>query len=643
MTFERILIANRGEIALRIIRTAHRMGCQTVAVYSTADAGSPHVLAATTSACIGEPPPAQSYLAIDAILAAARRTGADAVHPGYGFLAENPAFAQACRDDGLVFIGPSPQAIRAMGDKAGAKALMRKAGVPCIPGYAGDDQSDQRLRQEADAIGYPLMIKATAGGGGRGMRLVRAGGEFADALRSAQSEAANAFGDATVLLEQAVAEPRHVEIQVFADRHGNAIHLGERDCSVQRRHQKLVEESPSPAVDAALRDRMGAASVAAVRAIGYEGAGTLEFLLDREGRFFFMEMNTRLQVEHPVTEALTGLDLVEWQLRVAAGERLPLAQQDVRFDGHAIEARLCAEDAANGFLPQSGVLRRWQPPAGLRVEHALQPGATIPPHYDPMVAKLVAHGATREQARRRLAAGLRELVALGVTTNQRFLHDTLQHPVFARGEATTSFVAQQGDELLQVQGRASADAPVLAAWLVLALAGRHYPGRLTHALPVGVVLDVGGREVKARVTQHGRGHWVVHAAGRDARIDCAQLGDGSADVVLDGIARRIAYAQDADRLWLQVDGTPVAAVDRTRAPAVQAGAGHVRASTDGRVVAVLVAAGQAVRAKQPLLALEAMKMEHVHEAPVAGIVKAVRVAAGEQVQAGSVLVEVEAA
>ena len=377
--FSKVLVANRGEIALRVTRSAHALGYRSVAVYSSADLNSPHVAAADEAVCIGEPLPAQSYLNIGAIIDAARATGADAIHPSYGFLAENADFAAACREADIVFVGPSPQAIRAMGDKAGAKRLMQEAGVPCIPGYQGEDQSAERLAEEAGKIGYPLMIKATAGGGGRGMRLVADADSFAELLRNAQSEAKNAFGNAAVILERAIAEPRHVEIQIFADRHGNAVHLGERDCSVQRRHQKLIEEAPSPAVDATLRERMGTTAVTAARAIGYEGAGTLEFLLDRDGAFYFMEMNTRLQVEHPVTEAITGLDLVEWQLRVAAGENLPLAQEDIRFSGHAIEVRLCAEDAAQGFMPQSGTMRRWRVPSGIRVEHALKPGAAIPP------------------------------------------------------------------------------------------------------------------------------------------------------------------------------------------------------------------------------------------------------------------------
>ena len=438
--FFKILIANRGEIALRIMRTAKRLGYGTVAVYSDADRDARHVREADTAVRIGEALPAQSYLRIDAIIEAAKASGASALHPGYGFLAENEDFAQACRDAGLVFIGPSPEAIRAMGNKAGAKEIMQKAGVPCVPGYQGADQSDAAMLAEAGKIGFPVMIKAVAGGGGRGMRLVADASSFPDALRSARSEAQGAFGDPAVILERAIADPRHVEIQVFGDRHGNAIHLGERDCSVQRRHQKLIEEAPSPAVSPQLRARMGDVAVAAVKAIGYEGAGTLEFLLDESGAFYFMEMNTRLQVEHPVTEAVTGLDLVELQLRVAAGEPLGLKQEDIRFDGHAIEVRLCSEDAGHDFMPQSGTMLRWAMPQNLRVEHALQSGSQIPPFYDSMIAKVISHGATRDQARGRLICGLEEVEAFGVTTNQGFLISFLRHPAFARGEATTAFI-----------------------------------------------------------------------------------------------------------------------------------------------------------------------------------------------------------
>ncbi|HET7527463.1 MAG TPA: acetyl-CoA carboxylase biotin carboxylase subunit, partial [Burkholderiaceae bacterium] len=514
--FNKILIANRGEIALRVMRSAHDAGYRTVAVYSTVDANAPHVRAADQAVCIGEPQPARSYLNIAAIVDAARKAGADAVHPGYGFLAENADFARACRDAGLVFIGPSPEAIEAMGDKAAAKRLMLAAGVPCVPGYDGGDQAPSRLAAEAERIGYPLMIKAVAGGGGRGMRRVTSAREFADALRSAQSEAEHSFGDATVILERAIVEPRHIEIQVFADRHGNAIHLGERDCSVQRRHQKLIEESPSPAVSAELRERMGATAVAAARAIGYEGAGTLEFLLDRDGQFHFMEMNTRLQVEHPVTEAITGLDLVALQLRVAAGEPLAIAQHDVRFSGHAIEVRLCAEDAEQAFMPQSGALALWQPPSRLRVEHALHSGIEITPHYDSMIAKVVSHGATRDDARRRLIAGLSDTVALGIKTNLAFLARCLAHPAFATGAASTAFIDQHRDTLLAADEGADRRAPALAAVLLLETAAdarRDANAALSPPWPMALRFDVNGRARTSTLTRRAAHRYDVVSSG----------------------------------------------------------------------------------------------------------------------------------
>src|SRR3954452_24088090 len=446
--FFKVLIANRGEIALRIMRTARRLGYGVVAVYSDADRDALHVREADQAVRIGEALPAQSYLRIDAIIAAAKASGAGAVHPGYGFLAENEDFAKGCRDAGLVFIGPSPEAIRAMGNKAGAKDIMRAAGVPCVPGYQGTDQSDAAMLAEAKKIGFPVMIKAVAGGGGRGMRLVADAAAFPDALRSARSEAQGAFGDPTVILERAIVNPRHIEIQVFGDRYGNAIHLGERDCSVQRRHQKLIEEAPSPAVTPRLRARMGQVAVDAVRSLRYEGAGTLEFLLDPSGEFYFMEMNTRLQVEHPVTEAVPALDLVELQLRVAGGEPLGLVQEDIKFSGHAIEVRLCSEDAAHDFMPQSGRMALWQMPEGIRVEHALESGSDIPPFYDSMIAKIISHGTTRDEARGKLICAPEQTAAFGVTTNQGFLISCLRHPVFARGEATTAFIGDYRTELL---------------------------------------------------------------------------------------------------------------------------------------------------------------------------------------------------
>ncbi|MET4580007.1 acetyl/propionyl/methylcrotonyl-CoA carboxylase subunit alpha [Ottowia thiooxydans] len=648
--FHKILIANRGEIALRVIRTARAMGYMTVAVYSTADLRSRHVLEADQAVCIGDPLPAQSYLNMDAIIEAARQTGADAVHPGYGFLAENASFARACRDAGLVFIGPSPDAIIAMGHKAGAKQIMMDAGVPCIPGYQGDDQSEERLQTEAERIGFPVMIKATAGGGGRGMRLVSTAKEFPDLLRSAQSEARNAFGDPEVILERAITEPRHIEIQVFADRYGHAIHLGERDCSVQRRHQKVIEEAPSPAVDAQLRDRMGATAVAAVKAIGYEGAGTLEFLLDQQGHFYFMEMNTRLQVEHPVTEAVTGLDLVELQLRVAAGESLTLKQDDVVFQGHAIEVRLCAEDVSKGFMPQSGTMLQWQAPESLRVEHALSSGAEIPPYYDSMIAKIIAHGGDRDEARRRLMLGLHQTVALGVTTNQVFLGNCLRHPAFAAGEATTGFIARHQDELMETEGRARERAVAVAAVLLFETANeRTTQGglrRLAHSLPVAMSLEMENAQHKVLITQSGSYRFEVEVQARQHAIDLVELTENQARLVIDGVMESAAFLRDGSELWLHYRGQPIAVNDRTRSAAERAapgeGDGKVRASMNGRVVAVLVAQGDLVEAGQPIITLEAMKMEHVHLAPVSGRVSALSAALGEQVTLRRVLVEITA-
>ena len=659
--FETVLVANRGEIALRVMRSARALGLRTVAVYSDADAGAPHVLAADRAVHVGGAAPAQSYLDIAALVAAARASGADAVHPGYGFLAENAAFAAACAEAGLVFVGPSPQAIRAMGDKAGAKRLMRAADVPCIPGFDSSDPADQapaRLAQEAQRVGWPLMIKASAGGGGRGMRRVERAEDFAEALRSAQAEALGAFGDATVILERAVDGARHVEIQVFADRHGQVLHLGERDCSVQRRHQKLVEEAPSPAVDAALRERMGAAAVAAARAIGYEGAGTLEFLLDADGRFYFMEMNTRLQVEHPVTEALTGLDLVEWQLRVAAGEALPLAQPQVAWRGHAIEVRLCAEDPLQGFLPQSGTLRRWQPAPGVRIEHALADGASVPPHYDPMIAKIVAHGATREEARRRLRHALQDTLVLGLATNQDFLARCLAHPVFVAGQATTGFVGQHLDSLLAEDAPARARVEVLAAGLLHATEGRG-TDRLAldeavrdatlapvHALPLLLRYAVDGRECGARIVRADASRFEVETASARRSLEITGLHASRARVTLDGVQERVDFHREGAVLWLHHAGRAWRVEDFTRAPARRAGVGghdgRVRASTTGRVAAVRAGVGTRVEAGSLLVVLEAMKMEHLHLAPVSGTVVAVHVEVDVQVAVGRVLVEVVA-
>jgi geranyl-CoA carboxylase alpha subunit len=646
--FTKILIANRGEIALRVMRTARRMGYATVAVYSDADADAEHVRVADQAVRIGGPLPADSYLKIDAIIAAAKATGADAIHPGYGFLAENAGFAAACRDAGLVFIGPSPASITAMGDKAGAKAIMQAAGVPVVPGYQGEDQSDAAMAREAGRIGFPVMIKAVAGGGGRGMRLVPDAASFADMLTSARSEAEGAFGNGRVILERAIVDPRHIEIQVFGDRYGHAIHLGERDCSVQRRHQKLIEEAPSPAVSPDLRARMGAVAVAAIAANQYEGAGTLEFLLDRDGHFYFMEMNTRLQVEHPVTEAITGLDLVELQLRIAAGEPLPLKQEDVTFHGHAIEVRLCAEDAAREFMPQSGRVAQWQMPEGLRAEHALRSGDEVPPYYDSMIAKIVSFGTNRDDARLQLAAGLERTVAFGIPTNQQFLLACLRNAHFAKGDATTAFIANERDALTSPPHDDADDA--LAALLLFVTdphAARWQRGR-TLAASFPSVLRFsrdGGSPIEWDVVRERDGGYLA----RDGEVSVALLIDALDDGALryrrsDGIAQSVRFCRDRDQLHILDRGSVASVRDLTRAAPDVAGAeggdGRVRAAMNGRVVAVLAKVGEAVSVGQPVLTLEAMKMEHVHVARAAGTVSVVNVSEGDQVTTGMVLAEI---
>jgi geranyl-CoA carboxylase alpha subunit len=647
--FFKILVANRGEIAMRIMRTARRLGFGVVAIYSDADRDALHVREADAAVRIGGALPAQSYLNIAAIVAAAKASGADAVHPGYGFLAENEDFAQACKDAGLVFVGPSPESIMAMGNKAGAKEIMRKAGVPVVPGYQGADQGDGVMLAEARKIGFPVMIKAVAGGGGRGMRLVKGAESFPDALRSARSEAKAAFGDGSVILERAIRNPRHIEIQVFGDRYGNAVHLGERDCSVQRRHQKLIEEAPSPAVTPKLRQRMGDAAVAAVRSLRYEGAGTLEFLLDDSGEFYFMEMNTRLQVEHPVTEAITGLDLVELQLRIARGEPLTLVQEDIRLEGHAIEVRLCSEDADHDFMPQSGTMARWQVPEGVRVEHALQSGSEIPPFYDSMVAKIISHGVDREEARGRLICALEQLIAFGVTTNQTFLMSCLRHPAFAMGDATTAFIAEHRDTLL-----ARKDAPSEPAFaaLLLHVSNPHAPpwrgGRslaVTFPLPMRIEIDHAAHELE--LFREREGCYVVAAKGSEYRFEIDAVDDEIIRVRSNGVMESATFHRGGDRLYFLHRGLTHVVRDLTlaapQAATAGGGDGKVRAAMNGRVVAVLVKAGERVAAGQPVMTLEAMKMEHVHTAAVAGTIAAIDVAEGAQVTTGQIVIEIEAA
>ncbi len=647
-SFQKILIANRGEIACRVIRTARAQGYQTVAVYSEADAGALHVQQADAALCIGPAPVRESYLNIDALLRAAAASGADAIHPGYGFLSENAEFARAVQAAGLVFIGPDPRSIEQMGNKAAAKRLMLEAGVPCVPGYQGADQSDRTLLAQAREIGVPIMVKAAAGGGGRGMRLVHDLAELPEALARARSEAANAFGSDELILERAVIEPRHVEVQVFGDRHGHVIHLGERDCSIQRRHQKVFEEAPSPAVDAALRERMGAAAVAAARAVDYVGAGTVEFLLDREGRFYFLEMNTRLQVEHPVTECITGLDLVAWQLAVARGEPLPLRQDEVRLVGHAIEVRLYAEDPANDFLPQSGEVALWQPPsgAGVRVDHGLAQGQAISPFYDPMIAKVIAHGATRDEARRRLVGALRNTRVLGLPTNLGFLADAAAHPEFASGQATTAFIGRNfGPERLR---RAEADAQALAVAAALWFDAAAYRGAQAGFRSNGparwpLTLGVGEARASMHVTMAGDGR--LRVEGPDgAAYEVALHGREGATcrLAIDGLHTQATAVFAGGRLHLALGGQTRSFDDLTYAPPQRAdGAGEssVLAPMNGRLLALLVSPGEAVVKGQRVAVLEAMKMEHQLLARRDGVVERVGAAVGEQLATRALVVK----
>ena len=615
--FRSLLIANRGEIALRVMRTARAMGLRTIAVYSEADRDARHAREADASVCIGGPAPRDSYLNIASIIAAASRSGAQALHPGYGFLAESAQFAQAVLDAGLVWVGPPPQAIRAMADKGAAKKQMRESGVPVLATYA-----------QGDKLEYPVMIKAAAGGGGRGMRLVRSKAELADAFAQAQSEAEHAFGDSRLLIEPALEDARHVEVQVFADSRGNCVHLGERDCSVQRRHQKLIEESPSPAVDAALRDKMGKAAVAAARAVGYVGAGTVEFLLGADGKFWFMEMNTRLQVEHPVTEAITGLDLVEWQLRVARGETLPLRQEEIRFSGHAIEVRLCAEDPGRDFLPQAGTLWAWQPGAGVRTDHALESAAVIPPWYDSMIAKVIAHGASRDEAREKLAQALDATVALGLPTNKSFLAAVLREESFARGEATTQYLATHRFSLPQPDGATQA----IAAALLAQAGGYGEWTRWSNNPAHGLRARFGETEV---ALASGDGVRVLETNGNTARVET------------DGREETVHFALDGNTVHLARAGASYQLENALLAPptkrAGHIGDGRLAAPMNGRVVAVHAKEGERFDAGSLLVVLEAMKMEHGLSLPAPVKVKAVHVAAGIQVAPGQLLVEFEPA
>ncbi len=638
MAFTKVLIANRGEIACRIMRTAQAQGYDTVAVYSDADADAPHVRMADQAVCIGGAPVGESYLNMAAILEAAARTGADAVHPGYGFLAENATFAQACADAGVTFIGPSPRAIALMGNKRLAKLRMAEAEVPCVPGYSGTAQDDPTLAAEGEKIGFPLMVKAAAGGGGRGMRLVEAAADLPAAISGARSEAENAFGSGELILERAVVEPRHVEIQIFADSHGNCLHLGERDCSIQRRHQKVVEEAPSPAVDDALRAEMGRAAVMAARAIDYVGSGTVEFLLGPDGTFYFLEMNTRLQVEHPVTEMITGLDLVAWQLDIANGATLPLSQDEIRFDGHAIEVRLYAEDPYAGFLPQTGVVAAWRPSAEVRVDGGIAQGQVISPFYDAMVAKVIAHGRSREEARRRLIRGLAGTTLLGVPNNRGFLLDVLRHDNFRDGAATTAFIPTHFPDPQRPQPDATARA--LAAVLLYRHGAREQIG-WRPASPMAVAIDLrsGNMQYPCRVMAAADGYR-VELGDEVVELTLSSIQDAWIRFESGGILQGAAFAFDGDDLHLDLAGVSHGFFEFTPALASAKGRdgnGRLTAPMAGRIVAVRARVGDDVVKGQILVILEAMKMEHEIKAPGDGVLGSVLVATGDQVEPKQIL------
>ncbi len=650
MTFSKILVANRGEIACRVIRTARDLGYRTVAVFSDADRAAPHVTLADEAVHIGASPAAESYLRIDAILDAARKTGANAVHPGYGFLSENATFAQACVDAGLVFIGPPASAIRAMGDKALAKHRMLEAGVPCAPGYLGADQSDSVFMAEAGKLGFPLLVKAVAGGGGRGMRLVRQTAELRSAIDGARREATSAFGDGTLMLERLIDNGRHIEIQVFADAHGNAVYLGERDCTAQRRRQKVIEESPSPVVTATMREAMGKDAVAAALAVGYRGAGTVEFIVDDQLRHFFLEMNTRLQVEHPVTEMVTGYDLVEWQLRVAAGEPLPARQADITLTGHAIEARLYAEDPYTGFAPQTGTVLWWQPEralsAGVRIDSGIAQGDTISPYYDPMVAKVIAHGRDRDDAIRRLRAALANTPLLGLKNNGRFLSDLVDHPRFRNAQMTTTLIDQwqeQGETPLQET------APFDAVWHVAAMAlsmrglenWRGHNWRSDSVAAFDLRLQCGEQVHSLRVRPDRQGGVSIDMDG--SRIAAAVLGfdDGTLRYAIDGVVRTAIAVLDGASVHLALQGHCFVVSEVSAFPDADArkDASKARSSVAGKVTQVVVSIGDSVQPGQQLICVEAMKMEMWLCAEAVGTVQAVHAKAGDQVESGALLAE----
>ena len=662
---KKILIANRGEIACRVIRTARKLGYRTVAVYSSADAQAPHVSLADEAVCIGGAPASESYLRGDVLLDAAKKTGANAIHPGYGFLSENAGFAQACADAGVIFIGPPPEAIKVMGDKAGAKRRMLEAKVPCAPGYLGEDQSDDRLIAEAERMGYPLLVKAVSGGGGRGMRLVHQHSELAQAIVSARREAQSAFGDGTLMLERLILNGRHIEIQVFADAHGNAVYVGERDCTAQRRRQKVIEEAPSPVVSPEMRASMGRDAVAAALAVGYRGAGTIEFIVDDKLNYYFLEMNTRLQVEHPVTEMISGFDLVEWQLRVASGLPLPVQQSDITLTGHAIEARLYAEDPYAGFVPQTGPIQWWRPERalfdGVRIDDGIREGGEVTPFYDAMVAKLIVHGRDRDDAIRRLIATLDDAPLIGLRNNARFLRDLIDHPTFRAGQMTTTLIdkwAEDGEPLLQ-RPSPSREALLVAASLFALRGQASVPDasrtQLRSASVTGYDLKLNNDDTEhaVRVTPGSDGRVMLRIRGEaedtELRVLCHEATRGAGSTggevryELGGVRRRVLAVWAGTTLNVVIDAAVFVFNEASPWP-VQNDANdpsRAVAPVAGVVAQVLVKPGDKVEAGQQMVSVEAMKMEMWLCAQAPGVVKAVHGAVGEQVQAQALIVEIE--
>jgi len=659
-TFRKILVANRGEIALRVMRSCHAMGIETVAVYSDADADAPHVRFAGEAVHLGAAPARESYLRIDRIIEAARRTGAEAIHPGYGFLSENAEFAESCAGVGIVFIGPPAAAIRAMGLKNSARRLAAEAGAPVVPGYDGEDQSAETLRARMTEIGFPVLIKASAGGGGKGMRVVRAESAIDGAVEAARREAEKAFGDGSLLVEKFIEGARHVEVQILGDARGNLVHLFERDCSLQRRHQKIVEESPSPAVNEELRRKMGAAAVNIGRAIGYANAGTVEFILGPSGEFYFIEVNTRLQVEHPVTEMITGLDLVRLQIEIAEGRPLPFGQGDLKAEGHAIEARLYAEDPANDFLPTTGKILDLQLPAleGLRIDSGIESGMEVGIHYDPMLAKLVARGEGRDAAIRKLVYALRQSSIQGLRTNRDFLIRLLDHPDFGRGSAHTGFIAENLNELIADDDpRLNRDSLVAAA-LYLQNQWRASNGLLAE-LPSSyrnnpyrdpsIKFQIGAGDVEVSWSRTGAGAY--RARVFDSTVTALVLSstsEGLSGVIrieIDGVQRAFEIIEEGNELFVHSSLGSRVIKRPPRHPARHAASEQASANSPmpGKVLKILVEAGQRVSGGDPLIILEAMKMEHTMRAAADGVVESILVSDGEVVGPGQLLVQITSA